>query len=542
MNYNILENLSYCKEIVHEALPALLYAHIPTALVALFFGIFIAIKARKVFMAQIFLLICSTYFVWTFLNLSIWLNYDKSGVLMYAWSFIELCAVILFVLSFYFSYIFVTQHDMPKWLKTIIVFGIAPAILLAPTTLNLISYDIQECIAIENPTYLTYILWCKIVFTALTVLTLISGFIKADNQKKKEIGVLFVGIIGFLFAFLISGKISELTLNYLYEIYGLFAMFLFIGALAYLIVKFRAFNIRIFSVQVLVAVLVIAVGAQFTYVKELIPGILTSATLLLSIIFGLILIRSVKNTIVQKEELIKLNLDLKNLIRERENLVHLVTHKVKGSFTRSKYIFAGMLDGTFGEISPEIHKRAEQGIESDNMGIETVDLVLSVANMQKGIVKYDMKKFNFKDVVQKTIEEKKGPLETKGLKIENTILDGNYNVLGDTFWLKEVVGNLIENSIKYTKAGTITVGLEDGNNLIKFFVKDTGMGITDEDKKNLFTEGGRGKDSIKINVDSTGYGLYSVKLIIEAHHGRVWAESPGPGLGSTFFVELPAAS
>ena len=242
----------------------------------------------------------------------------------------------------------------------------------------------------------------------------------------------------------------------------------------------------------------------------------------------------------QKEELAQLNLDLKTLIKERENLVHLVTHKVKGSFTRSKYIFAGMLDGTFGAISEEIKKRAEQGLESDNMGIETVDLVLSVANMQKGIVKYDMKNFNFKDIVLKTIEEKKGPLEAKGLKIENIMKDGNYNTLGDAFWLKEVVGNLIENSIKYTKAGTITVGLTDGDNKIHFFVKDTGLGITDEDKKNLFTEGGRGKDSVKINVDSTGYGLYSVKLIIEAHKGKVWAESPGPGLGSTFFVELDA--
>ncbi|MDP2789432.1 MAG: HAMP domain-containing sensor histidine kinase [bacterium] len=234
------------------------------------------------------------------------------------------------------------------------------------------------------------------------------------------------------------------------------------------------------------------------------------------------------------------NNNLKELIKQRESLVHLVTHKVKGSFTRSKYIFAGILDGTFGEINAEIKKRAEQGLESDNMGIETVDLVLSVANMQKGIVKYDMQKIDLGEIVSKTVSEKKVAVEAKGLKIETEFQKDIYKILGDAFWLKEVVNNLIENSIKYTKEGTITVGLEKNQNKVKLSVKDTGFGITPEDKENLFTEGGRGKDSVKVNVDSTGYGLFSVKLIVEAHGGKVWAESKGAGKGSQFFVELDA--
>ncbi len=84
-------------------------------------------------------------------------------------------------------------------------------------------------------------------------------------------------------------------------------------------------------------------------------------------------------------------------------------------------------------------------------------------------------------------------------------------------------------------------GAQGGDNKILFSVKDTGVGITDEDKKNLFTEGGRGQDSIKVNVDSTGYGLYTVKMVVEAHKGRVWGESEGTGKGSQFYIELPVA-
>ena len=268
--------------------------------------------------------------------------------------------------------------------------------------------------------------------------------------------------------------------------------------------------------------------------------VLNGVTFVASIIFGYFLIKSVKKEIEQKEELAKLNIDLEALIKQRESLTHLITHKVKGSFTHSKYIFAGILDGTFGIISPELQKMAEKGIESDDVGINTVDLILNAANMQKGLIKYDMKKTDFKEVVLKVFSEKKVPAETKGLQIEKNIKEDDYSVLGDSFWLKEAVNNLVDNSMKYTKEGKITVKLEKKDGKILLFVQDTGMGITEEDKKNLFTEGGRGRDSVKINVDSTGYGLYTVKLIIEAHKGRVWAESAGPGKGSTFFVELPA--
>ena len=102
-----------------------------------------------------------------------------------------------------------------------------------------------------------------------------------------------------------------------------------------------------------------------------------------------------------------------------------------------------------------------------------------------------------------------------------------------------MANNLIMNAILYTKEGEITVGLEKKNDKIIFSVKDTGSGITPEDKKILFTEGGRGKDSVHVNVDSTGYGLYSVKLIVDAHKGKVWVDSE-VGKGSTFFVELPS--
>ncbi|OHB16578.1 MAG: hypothetical protein A2544_01020 [Candidatus Zambryskibacteria bacterium RIFOXYD2_FULL_43_10] len=98
---------------------------------------------------------------------------------------------------------------------------------------------------------------------------------------------------------------------------------------------------------------------------------------------------------------------------------------------------------------------------------------------------------------------------------------------------------MIDNSIRYTPKGSIKLQLTENNNKILFKIEDTGMGISDELKPKLFTKGGRDENSLKVNINSTGFGLSFVKDVVEAHHGRVWAESAGINKGSTFFMELP---
>ena len=110
---------------------------------------------------------------------------------------------------------------------------------------------------------------------------------------------------------------------------------------------------------------------------------------------------------------------------------------------------------------------------------------------------------------------------------------------GDQMQLENAFKNLIDNSIKYTPQGSIALTLAEESGRIRFTSKDTGVGITPEDMQHLFTEGGHGAESTKVNVDSTGFGLYIVKNIIEGHQGKVWVESEGAGKGSTFIVELP---
>jgi signal transduction histidine kinase len=133
--------------------------------------------------------------------------------------------------------------------------------------------------------------------------------------------------------------------------------------------------------------------------------------------------------------------------------------------------------------------------------------------------------------------------QNKGLEFVTEIPDEPITVGVDENQIVQAFKNLIDNSIHYTQKGKVTVSLKRSANgkTVIFEVADTGVGLSEVDKTRLFTEGGKGEESLKVNTNSTGYGLYIVKKIVETHTGRVWALSEGRGKGSQFIVELNLA-
>lgn len=521
-------------------LPELLYySHIPTTAIALLVGFYVFWNGKQLLLNRIFFAISIFFSLWTISNLIVWTNIN-SGLILFVWSFFGLLSGLLSIFSIYFVYVFLGKKDISIRLKLILLALLAPIFLFASTHLNLSGFNITACDAFEfeNVGFYSYYTLLGILAMLWIFVLLIRKYRDASLDLRKQIILLGVGIESFLFffftiIFLTSylTKIGVLPDSQL-EMYGFWGMVIFIIYISILIVKFKIFNIKLLATQALVWGLVALIGSQFFFIKAKTNFILNGFGFLAAIILGQYLVKSVKKEIEQREH-------IETLLKQRESLVHFITHKVKGSFTRTKTLFAGMLDGTFGQISPEIKKRAEQGLEFDDNGIQTVNLVLNVANLQNGLIQYNMKPINFEEIVKQSITDKKLLAEERGLTIEEEIKEGDYGLDGDANWLKEVVNNLIDNSIRYTKEGKITVGLEKRENKILLSVKDTGIGINEEDKKNLFKEGGRGKNSVLVNVDSTGYGLFTVKLIVEAHGGKVWVESEGENRGSQFYVELP---
>lgn len=113
-----------------------------------------------------------------------------------------------------------------------------------------------------------------------------------------------------------------------------------------------------------------------------------------------------------------------------------------------------------------------------------------------------------------------------------------YYVYADQERLREVITNLFDNAVKYTDTGKITLGLTGDDNVVQFYIKDTGNGIPPEDVPHLFQKFYRVDNSATRTIGGTGLGLFICRKIVELYSGKIWVESD-VGKGSTFYVNLP---
>lgn len=132
--------------------------------------------------------------------------------------------------------------------------------------------------------------------------------------------------------------------------------------------------------------------------------------------------------------------------------------------------------------------------------------------------------------------------------IDATNKDGNnrvvkplYYVYADPDRLREVITNIFDNAVKYTDQGKVTIGLTGNNEVVQFYVRDTGPGIPAEDIPHLFQKFYRVDNSSTRTIGGTGLGLFICRKIVELYQGRIWVESQLEK-GSTFFINLPRLS
>ena len=531
---NFVTNIPGCIEsstqLMHGNLNLVYYSHIPVAIIAFFIGFFVIIKNKKDLSARVMFFLSMMFALWVINNLVAWVSPNSISV-YFSWSIFTIINSLLFLSCLYLVFVYKNEKDMPVWFKIVLGFLFLPILLLTPTTYNMGDFNYTYCYPVDNA-FLNYFFYFEIIIAIIIGIVAIWRYIISSKELKHEIVLIFVGTTLFLLSIFGTGYIADTFQRYDIEVYGIFTMPLFLGFLAYLIVKYKAFNIKLIAAQALVWATVILIGSEFLFVDNLTNQILVGVTLVISSVLGLILVRSVKKEVALREQLEVANAG-------QTNLIHIMNHQIKGYLGIDKNIFAELLTDDYGKVPEEAKDIISKGLENSDKGQKYVTDILRGASAENGTLTYDMKVVDFKNLVSEAVIKGKEVAEKKGLKFEFNVSNGDYNIFADATHLGEAVRNLVDNSIYYTPSGSVSVNLSVRGKVILLKIKDTGVGIKESDKDRMFRAGGVGKDSIKVNVNSSGYGLVFAKNVIEKHNGRIWYESVGEGKGTTFFAELP---
>ncbi|MCR4275141.1 MAG: ATP-binding protein [Candidatus Wolfebacteria bacterium] len=223
----------------------------------------------------------------------------------------------------------------------------------------------------------------------------------------------------------------------------------------------------------------------------------------------------------------------------KTELMSIVAHQLKNPLVVIKGYSSLVQDGTVKGM--KMYKEVFKKIKSSaNKLIGTLNNILDLHHIEEGKMHYEFQKLELNKILKEMVDDFQIVANQKNIKLTfNKQADGDVFVNGDPYKLTQVFQNLIDNSLKYTEQGWIKVEAEEKDGSVLVVISDTGRGFTQELGNKLFQKFSRGVEENLIL--GTGLGLYICKEIVEAHNGKIWAESPGEGKGARFYVSLQAA-
>ncbi len=512
------------------------YSHLLPLIASIFLAGFVYFYNRKLLAVKWFMVTTVLLALWLYFDLILWAT-EKPAFTMFFWSLVNMIEPMIYVGILFFMYAFIDRKSIPFKGKLAAFLMLLPAVILASTHFNLVSYDLTNCNREATEGVLPYYSYAIEVIFSLWILVLgMERFFKfKEKSEKTKVALITIGAVFFLLSFAMGNVVGSLLVDWQLGQYGLFGIPVFMAMLSYLIVRYQAFSIKLIATQLLVAVLCLLIFSIF-FVRDISTvQIIVAVTFALCLILGNLLVLSVRREVRLREELQVAN-------EGQADLLHIINHQIKGYMTKARYVFDALLtDNDYCNPTSNANEIIRQGYDSVTEGVNFVQDFLNASNIERGTFTYNMAPMDLEEVVKTVTENQRENAVQKNLSYESEIKPGDYRMTGDKAQLNQAVRNLIDNSIKYTPQGGLKISLERKPKSILFKVSDTGVGLSNEVKPKLFTKGGRDKDSIKINVNSTGFGLAFVRGVAEAHKGRVWAESAGPGKGSVFSMELPVA-
>lgn len=218
----------------------------------------------------------------------------------------------------------------------------------------------------------------------------------------------------------------------------------------------------------------------------------------------------------------------------RSDFVANVSHELKTPLTVVRGFAETLLDP---RLAPDDRRRFSDAIVTNAGRMQRiVDDLLDLSRIESGGWVPDPGWAGIAGIVDDAFSAARAAVAAKGLTLESTI--GPELVFADITALRQVMGNLIDNAVRYTVSGSVTVSVRRAEGVVTISVRDTGIGIAAEHLPRIFERFYRVDRARARSDGGTGLGLAIVKHLVEAHGGRVGAQS-APGHGTVISVSFP---
>ena len=232
----------------------------------------------------------------------------------------------------------------------------------------------------------------------------------------------------------------------------------------------------------------------------------------------------------------------KTLEKTRQEFTAMMVHELRAPLTAVRWSSESLIKNLSASQGVESAKLKDTVLTietaSNNM-LELVNDLLDVAKIESGKFELNLQEYDLAEIVKEQIKVFAPQAEQKHLSF-NLESPEKFRTKFDRVRVSQVLGNLISNAIKYTDAGQIDISLvvNEAAHTVTVGVKDSGIGIAREDLPDLFSKFKQLNSGDRARK-GTGLGLVVSKGIVDAHKGKIWAESAGENLGSTFYFSLP---